>query len=72
MKIGFTESGSKSVTEENNSLWFDVGEIENINPVILAILKSIYTVRNQIIKAVISNMFPDGINFDNAINNLKE
>ena len=42
VKIGFTESGSKSVTEENNSLWFDVGEIENINPVILAILKSIY------------------------------
>ena len=45
----------------------------NIHPSnINTILKSIYTVRNQIIKAVISNMFPDGINFDNAINNLKE
>ena len=54
VKIGFTESGSKSVTEENNSLWFDVGEIPNINPVILAILKSIYIEDKEIKTKVIT------------------
>ena len=34
--------------------------------------RSFYTVRDQIIKAVSANMFPDGINFDNAINRLSE
>ena len=34
--------------------------------------RSFYTVRDQIVKAVSANMFPDGINFDNAINRLSE
>ena len=34
--------------------------------------RSIYSVRDQIVKAVFANMFPDGINFDNVIINLKE
>ena len=33
--------------------------------------KSIYSVRDQIIKAVNANMFPDNINFDNSIIKLK-
>ena len=33
--------------------------------------RSLYSVRDQIVKAVFANMFPDGINFDNSINNLK-
>ena len=31
-----------------------------------------YSVRNQISKAISSNMFPDGIDFDNSINRIKE
>ena len=34
--------------------------------------RTFYSVREQIIKAVYANMFPDGVNFDNAINKLKE
>ena len=34
--------------------------------------RSLYSVRDQIIKAVYANMFPDGVNFDNAILRLKE
>ena len=34
--------------------------------------KLIYSVRDQIVKAVSSNMFPDGVNFDSAINRLSE
>ena len=33
--------------------------------------RSFYTVRDQIIRAVSANMFPDGINFDNTITRLK-
>ena len=33
--------------------------------------RSIYSVRDQIVRAVSANMFPDGVNFDNVINNLK-
>ena len=33
--------------------------------------RSVYSVRDQIVKAVYANMFPDGVNFDNVINNLK-
>ena len=32
----------------------------------------IYSVRDQIINAVFANMFPDGVNFDKAINQLQE
>ena len=32
----------------------------------------IYSVRDQIVKAVSANMFPDGVNFDNSINRLIE
>ena len=32
----------------------------------------IYSVRDQIIKAVYANMFPDNINFDSVISSLKE
>ena len=32
--------------------------------------RSVYSVRDQIIKAVTANMFPDGINFDRAISSL--
>ena len=32
--------------------------------------KSFYSVRDNIIKAVYANTFPDSINFDNAIKNL--
>ena len=34
--------------------------------------KLIYSVRDQIVKAVSSNMFPDGVNFDSVINRLNE
>ena len=34
--------------------------------------RSIYSVRDQIIKAVSANMFPDGVNFDNVISRLNE
>ena len=33
--------------------------------------RSIYSVRDQIVKAVFANMFPDGVNFDNTISRLK-
>ena len=34
--------------------------------------RTFYSVREQIIKAVYANMFPDGVNFDNAILRLTE
>ena len=34
--------------------------------------RSFYSVRDQIIRSVNANMFPDGINFDSAINGLRE
>ena len=34
--------------------------------------RQFYTVRDQIIKAVGANMFPDGVNFDKVINSLRE
>ena len=34
--------------------------------------RSLYSVRDQISKATAANMFPDNVNFDNAINNLKK
>ena len=34
--------------------------------------RSVYSVRDQIIKAVTANMFPDGINFDRTISSLRE
>ena len=34
--------------------------------------RSFYTIRDEIIRAVTENMFPDGVNFDKAINSLKE
>ena len=34
--------------------------------------RSVYSVRDQIVNSVFANMFPDGINFDNVIFNLKE
>ena len=41
INIGFTESNYKTESDEKESLWFDIGEYEGINPVILAILKAI-------------------------------
>ena len=37
-----------------------------------SVQRTIYSVRDQIVQAVFANMFPDGVNFDNAINKLKE
>jgi hypothetical protein len=34
--------------------------------------RQFYTVRDQIIRAVGSNMFPDNVNFDKVISSLKE
>ena len=34
--------------------------------------RSLYSVRDQIIKAVSANIFPDGVNFDRAISSLRE
>ena len=34
--------------------------------------RTFYSIRDQIEKAVYANMFPDGVNFDNAISRLRE
>ena len=34
--------------------------------------RSLYTVRDQIVRAVSANIFPDGVNFDRAISSLRE
>ena len=38
----------------------------------LSAQRSLYSVRDQIIKSVSANIFPDGINFDKAIGSLRE
>ena len=37
-----------------------------------SIERSFYSIRDQIIKAVTANMFPDGVNFDKTIGNLED
>ena len=58
--------GAKS--KEQNSMNQTIKKPSNTN----SSQKSFYSVRDQIIKAVSANTFPDTINFDNAIKNLKE
>ena len=38
----------------------------------ISVQRSIYSVRDQIIKSVSANMFPDSINFDRSITSLRE
>ena len=56
--------GAKS--KEQNSMNQTIKTPSNIN----SATKTFYSVRDQIIKAVYENTFPDSINFDNAIKNL--
>ena len=58
--------GAKS--KEQNSMNEKIKHPSNTN----SAQKSFYSVRDQIIKAVYANSFPDTINFDNAIKSLKE
>ena len=63
----------------NNWSWNSKNENQiNGNPILQkpsdvnSAQRTFYSVRDQIIKAVNANMFPDGINFDRAISILKE
>ena len=58
--------GAKS--KEQNGMSQTIKTPNNIN----SAQKSFYSVRDQIIKAVSANTFPDTINFDNAIKSLTE
>ena len=58
--------GAKS--KEQNSIDLILKKPNNTN----SAQKSFYLIRDQIIKAVMCNTFPDYINFDNAIKNLQE
>ena len=58
--------GAKS--KEQNSIDLILKKPNNTN----SAQKSFYLIRDQIIKAVMCNTFPDSINFDNAIKNLQE
>ena len=57
--------GAKSPDQLNSDV--SAKKPKNVNTHV----KSFYTVRDQIVKAVTDNMFPDGINFDRVINLLK-
>ena len=57
-----------ATSKEQNSMSQTLKTPKNIN----SAQKSFYSIRDQIIKAVMGNTFPDNINFDSAIKSLQE